>query len=81
MFALSVFIQQKKITICLKLIFCEVGRVLVQETPDGGGPHKAVFPILLGEASIIQLSFKCGTRGGQARFSSHAVDDADFPEG
>lgn len=38
----------------------EVGWVLVQETPDSGRPHKAVSPILLGEASIIQLALNVG---------------------
>lgn len=42
------------------MIVCKVGWVLVQETPDSGRPHKAVSPILLGEASIIQLALNVG---------------------
>lgn len=34
--------------------------LLVQETPDSGRPHKAVSPILQGEASIIQLTLNVG---------------------
>lgn len=33
---------------------------MVQETPDIGGPHNAVFPFLLGEPSIIQLTLNVG---------------------
>lgn len=32
----------------------------VQETPDSGRLHKPVFPIPLGEASIIQLALNVG---------------------
>lgn len=52
MSALSVFLKKKKKN------EAEL-RVFVQETPDSGGwgwGHKAVFPFLLGEASIIQLA-------------------------
>lgn len=34
--------------------------MLVQETPDSGTPHNSVSPILLGEASIIQLALNMG---------------------
>lgn len=39
---------------------CEFRLVLVQETPESGRPHKAVSPVLLSEASIIQLTLNVG---------------------
>lgn len=47
--------------VCLFLwLSVKSGECLVQETPDSGRPHKAVSPILLCDASIIQLTLNVG---------------------
>lgn len=46
-----------------------------------GGRTKPSLPFSTGWSINYSARSKCGTRGGQARFASHAVDDADLPEG